>query len=184
VLPNKLTGADTEKVFITMATQFFHPAVAGICLAGVMAAIMSTAAAQLLVASSAFAQDLYKGLARRDAGASELLWVGRFTVLGIAALAFWFARNPESKVLDLVAWAWAGFGAAFGPAIILSLYWSQMTRAGAFAGIFVGGLVVVFWKQLAGFGGLFELYELIPGFVLSWLAIWLVSLATQRADRP
>jgi sodium/proline symporter len=183
VLPTKLTGGDTEKVFITMATQFFHPAVAGICLAGVMAAIMSTAAAQLLVASSAFAQDLYKGLARRDAGSGELLWVGRFAVLGIAALAFWFARNPDSKVLDLVAWAWAGFGAAFGPAIILSLYWPRMTRAGAFAGIFVGGLVAVFWKQLAGFGSFFQLYELVPGFVLSWVAIWLVSLATQPADR-
>jgi sodium/proline symporter len=181
VLPQKLTGADTEKVFIVMATQFFHPAVAGICLAGVMAAIMSTAAAQLLVASSAFAQDLYKGLARREASAGELLWTGRFAVLGIALLAFLLARNPESKVLELVGWAWAGFGAAFGPAIILSLYWDRMTRAGAFAGILVGGATVVLWKQFAALGGFFELYELVPGFVLSWLAIWVVSLLSQPA---
>jgi sodium/proline symporter len=179
VLPQKLAGSDTEKVFIIMATQFFHPAVAGICLAGVMAAIMSTAAAQLLVASSAFAQDLYKGLVRRDAAPGELLWTGRLAVLVIAALAFVLARNPESNVLDLVSWAWAGFGAAFGPAVILSLYWERMTRAGAFAGIFVGGVTVVLWKQFASLGGVFELYELVPGFAFSWLAIWLVSRVTQ-----
>jgi sodium/proline symporter len=181
ILSPPLTGADTEKVFIVMATQFFHPAIAGICLAGVMAAIMSTAAAQLLVASSAFAQDLYKGLARRDAGADELLWTGRFAVLAVAALAFWLARNPNSKVLDLVGWAWAGFGAAFGPAILLSLYWSRMTRAGAFAGIVVGGLTVVVWKQFADLGGIFALYELVPGFVLSSIAIYLVSAVTARS---
>ncbi len=179
VLPQHLTGGDTEKVFIIMATQFFHPAVAGICLAGVMAAIMSTAAAQLLVASSAFAQDLYKGLVRREAGAGELLWTGRLAVLVIAALAFILARNPESNVLSLVSWAWAGFGAAFGPAVILSLYWERMTRAGAFAGIFVGGITVVLWKQFASLGGVFALYELVPGFIFSWLAIWLVSRVTQ-----
>ena len=180
VLPQPLAGADSEKVFIAMATTFLPPALAGICLAGVMAAIMSTASAQLLVASAAFAQDIYRGLLRRDAGEGELLWTGRSAVLVIAALAFVLARNPDSKVLDLVSWAWAGFGAAFGPAVILSLYWDRMTRAGAFAGILTGGLTVVLWKQFAGWGGLFGLYELVPGFVLSWLAIWLVSLMTRR----
>jgi sodium/proline symporter len=175
VLPRPLEGPDAEKVFIVMATTFFHPAIAGICLAGVMAAIMSTAAAQLLVASSAFAQDFYKGLLRPGAGRRELLWTGRLAVLAIAVLAFLLGLDPDSKVLDLVSWAWAGFGAAFGPAIVLSLYWERMTRAGALAGILVGGLTVIFWKQLAGLGGLFALYELVPGFVLSWLAIWLVS---------
>src|SRR5690606_33706864 len=112
------------------ATDFFPPAIAGICLAGVMAAIMSTASAQLLVASSAFVQDFYRGLFRRDAGGRELLWIGRFAVLVIAVLAFLLGLDPESKVLDLVSWAWAGFGAAFGPAIILSLYWERTTRTG------------------------------------------------------
>ena len=180
ILPQKLAGTESEKVFIVMATTLFHPAIAGICLAGVMAAIMSTASAQLLVASSAFSQDLYRGLLRRDAGRLELLWVGRLAVLAIAALAFWIALDPQSKVLDLVAWAWAGFGAAFGPAILLSLYWRGMTRAGALAGIVVGGLTVILWKQ--GSGGVFALYELVPGFAFSMLAIWIVSLRTGNAS--
>jgi sodium/proline symporter len=178
VLAPPLDGPDSEKVFITMATRYLHPVLAGVCLAGVMAAIMSTASAQLLVASSAFAQDFYRGLLRRDAGRRELLWAGRLAVLAIAALAFWIARDPSSKVLDLVAWAWAGFGATFGPAIVLSLYWPRMTRSGALAGIVAGGLTVILWKQAAGLGGAFELYELVPGFALSVLGIWLVSLAT------
>jgi sodium/proline symporter len=179
VLGEPLAGTDTEKVFIVMATTLFHPAIAGVCLAGIMAAIMSTASAQLLVASSAFSQDLYRGLFRPRAGTGELLWVGRLAVLGIAALAFVIALDPGSKVLDLVAWAWAGFGAAFGPAILLSLYWQRMTRAGALAGIVTGGLTVIVWKR--GEGALFQLYELVPGFLLSLLAIAVVSLLRPEA---
>lgn len=177
VLDEPLAGADSEKVFILMSTQFFHPAIAGICLAGIMAAIMSTASAQLLVSSSAFAEDFYRGLFRPDAGRGELLWVGRAAVLAIAVIAFGLGLDPDSKVLSLVAWAWAGFGAAFGPAIILSLYWERMTRNGALAGIVVGGLTVIVWPQLEG--ELFALYELVPGFVLSWLAIWVVSITAR-----
>jgi len=91
----------------------------------------------------------------------------------IAVFAYLLALNPDSKVLDLVAWAWAGFGAAFGPAIVLSLYWDRMTRNGALAGIIVGGLTVILWKQ--GSGGIFELYEMVPGVVLSTIAIWAFS---------
>lgn len=183
VLDPPLAGADSEKVFILMSTQFFHPAIAGICLAGILAAVMSTASAQLLVSSSAFAEDFYRGLIRPEAGRGELLWVGRAAVLAIAAVAFWLGLDPDSKVLSLVAWAWAGFGAAFGPAIILSLYWDRMTRNGALAGIVVGGLTVIVWPQLEG--EIFALYELVPGFVLSWLAIWVVSIAApEKADRP
>lgn len=174
-----LDGPDSEKVFILMATTHLHPVLAGICLSGILAAIMSTASAQLLVASSAFAQDLYKGLFRRDPGRVELLWVGRGAVLGIAVLAYLLALDPDNKVLDLVAWAWAGFGAAFGPAIVLSLYWNGMTRNGALAGMLAGGLTVILWKQ--GSGGLFALYEMLPGVLLSGLAIWVVSrLDAQR----
>ena len=179
VLPTMLVGTDSEKVFITMSTTFLPPAIAGICLAGVMAAIMSTAAAQLLVASSAFAEDFYRGLMRRDAGRAELLWSARFAVLVIAALAFWIARDPTRKVLDLVAWAWAGFGAAFGPAILFSLYAPRTTRTGVLAGILVGGATVILWKPLAGLGGVFALYELVPGFLFSALAIAIVSRATR-----
>jgi sodium/proline symporter len=175
VLEKPLVGADSEKVFILISTAFFHPVIAGVCLAGIMAAIMSTASAQLLVSSSAFAEDFYRGLFRPQAARGELLWVGRAAVLAIAVIAFLLGLDPDSKVLSLVSWAWAGFGAAFGPAIILSLYWERMTRNGALAGILVGGLTVIIWPRLEG--PLFELYELVPGFVLSWLAIWIVSIA-------
>lgn len=179
VLPQTLTGTDTEKVFIIMATTLLPSTIAGLCLAGVMAAIMSTASAQLLVASSACAKDFYGSFWRPEATATELLWAGRAAVLAIAALAFALALDPDSKVLELVAWAWAGFGAAFGPPIILSLYWKGMTRAGALAGILVGGLTVILWKQGAALGGVFALYELLPGFVFSMLAIVVVSRFTR-----
>lgn len=179
VLPQPLAGADAEKVFIVMSTTFLHPALAGLCLAGIMAAVMSTASAQLLVASSAFTQDFYGSLFRPRASTSELLWAGRLSVLAIALLALVIALNPDSTVLDLVAWAWAGFGAAFGPAIILSLYDSKTTRNGALAGIIAGGLTVILWKQGAHLGGWFALYELVPGFLLSTLSILVVS----RLDR-
>ncbi|MBM5810788.1 MAG: sodium/proline symporter PutP [Gammaproteobacteria bacterium] len=178
VLDAPLAGADSERVFIRMATQLFHPIVAGICLAAILAAVMSTAAAQLLVSSAAFAQDLYRGLLRPAAGRAELLWVGRAAVLGIAVIAFLLGLDPDSRVLALVSWAWAGFGAAFGPAIILSLYWPAMTRGGAIAGIVTGGLTVIVWPRLDG--AIFELYELVPGFALSWLAIWAVSRWSRR----
>lgn len=181
LLDPPLEGTDTEKVFIVMSTTYLHPVLAGLCLAGVMAAIMSTASAQLLVASSAFSQDFYRQLLRPHATPEELLKIGRAAVLGIAVLAFLIALDPGSKVLDLVAWAWAGFGAAFGPAILLSLYWRGMTRGGAIAGILTGGITVILWKQGAALGGLFALYELVPGFVLSLLAIVLVSQWGRRS---
>ncbi|HEY8518895.1 MAG TPA: sodium/proline symporter PutP, partial [Gammaproteobacteria bacterium] len=178
VLDPPLEGASSETVFILLATEFFHPAIAGVCLAGILAAIMSTASAQLLVSSSAFAEDFYRGFFRPDAGREELLWVGRLAVLAIAVVAFVLGFDPESRVLSLVAWAWAGFGAAFGPAILLSLYWEGMTRDGALAGIVVGGLTVIVWPQLPG--ALSELYELVPGFLLSCAAIVAVSLFQSR----
>lgn len=173
VLPEPLQGAESEKVFIHLATLLFHPVVAGICLAGILAAVMSTADSQLLVASSAVAEDLWKGRLRPGAGSGELLWVGRISVVVIALVSMGLAADPDSKVLDLVAYAWAGFGAAFGPAILLSLYWPRMTGAGALAGIVTGGATVVVWKSLEG--GWFDLYEIVPGVILSGLAIVLVS---------
>lgn len=179
VLDRALTGADSEKVFIYMSLQLFPPVIAGICLSGILAAIMSTASAQLLVASSAFAEDFYKGIFRKTASRGELLWTGRLAVLGIALLAMFIARDPDSRVLELVAWAWAGFGAAFGPTVILSLYWPRMNRAGALAGVIVGGITVVVWPELrAAFGGIFDLYELVPGFALSMLAIFAATSLT------
>jgi sodium/proline symporter len=166
LLQPPLQGADTEKVFIVLVSQLFHPLVAGILLAAILAAIMSTADSQLLVSASVLAEDFYRGLLGREANDKAMIRVGRIAVVVIAALAFSVSLNPDSMVLDLVAYAWAGFGAAFGPTILLSLYWSRMTRNGALAGMLTGGLTVVVWKQLE---------ELLPGFLLSMLAIVLVS---------
>jgi sodium/proline symporter len=169
LLEEPLAGTDSEKVFMVMATVLLHPVVAGICLSGILAAVMSTADSQLLVASSAVSEDLYKGFFRREARPGELLWVGRLAVIAIALLAFALAANPDSKVLDLVAYAWAGFGAAFGPVILLSLYWQGMSRGGAIAGVLTGGITVIAWKQLSG--GIFDLYEIVPGVLFSIVAI-------------
>ncbi len=170
-----LTGADSEKVFIILTAELLPPAVAGICLAGILAAIMSTADSQLLVASSAFTEDLYARLGRERPAPRKLVLVGRLAVAGIALVAFALALDPESRVLDLVAYAWAGLGATFGPAVLLSLYWRGMSRTGALAGILSGGLTVIVWSRLEG--GWFDLYELVPGFGLSLAAIVLGSLA-------
>ncbi|NLQ18962.1 sodium/proline symporter PutP [Marinomonas sp. M1K-6] len=168
--------ADPEKIFMILVNAVFHPVIAGILLAAILAAIMSTADSQLLVSSSALAEDFYKQLFNREASQQQIVNVGRFAVVAISIIALILALNPESSVLGLVSYAWAGFGAAFGPAILLSLFWRNMNRNGALAGIIVGGVTVVVWKQLTG--GIFDLYEIVPGFVFSTIAIFVFSLAT------
>ena len=175
-----LEGADSEKVFILLASQLFHPLVAGVLLAAILAAIMSTADSQLLVAASALSEDLYRRLFGRHADASKMIAVARVAVVVIAVLAFTLATDPDSKVLDMVAYAWAGFGAAFGPVILLSLFWPRMNRGAALAGMLVGGLTVWGWKTLEG--GWFDLYELLPAFIASLLASLLVGWVL--APRP
>ena len=175
LLDPPLAGDEREKVFIQLVDLLLHPWVAGICLAAILAAIMSTADSQLLVSSSAFTEDFYRRVLRPQASPGELVVVGRASVIVLAGLAFILALDPKALVLDLVGYAWAGFGAAFGPALLLSLYWPRMTGRGALAGILVGGLTVVVWKPLQG--GIFDLYELVPGFLLSWAAVWVVSMA-------
>ncbi|MCU7932094.1 MAG: sodium/proline symporter PutP [Candidatus Thiodiazotropha sp. (ex Codakia rugifera)] len=173
---------DAEKVFIRLVDLLFHPLLAGICLAAILAAIMSTADSQLLVSSSTFTGDLYRLLLRKQVSERELIIVGRLAVMVIALVAFLLAMDRDNKVLDLVAYAWAGFGAAFGPAVLLSLYWKGMNRWGALAGIVTGGLTVVIWKPLQG--GLFDLYEIVPGFLASLLVIVLVSSMTKNRFYP
>ncbi|WP_421681713.1 sodium/proline symporter PutP [Stutzerimonas urumqiensis] len=160
-----------ERVFLELTKILFNPWVAGIILSGVLAAVMSTLSAQLLVSSSALTQDFYKAFLRKGASQTELVWVGRAMVLLIALIAIGIASNPESKVLGLVSYAWAGFGAAFGPVVLFSLLWKRMTRNGALAGMLVGAVTVVVWKEFIGLG----LYEIIPGFILASLAILIVS---------
>ena len=163
-----------ETVFIMFSQILFNPWIAGFLLAAILSAIMSTVDSQLIVASSALANDFYKSLFRRNASQKEEMIVGRIAVLGIAVIAIFLGYNPDSRVLELVSYAWAGFGAAFGPVIILSLFWKRMTKNGALAGIVMGALTVIIWANLSG--GIFELYELAPGFLFAVIAIVVVSL--------
>jgi sodium/proline symporter len=167
-----MVTANPERVFISLAGLLFNPWVAGVLLSAILAAIMSTLSCQLLVCSSALTEDFYKGFFRKDASQPELVWVGRLTVLAVALLAIWLASDPDSRVLGLVSYAWAGFGAAFGPVVLFSLGWKRMTRNGALAGMVVGAATVLLWKQ----GGWFGLYEMVPGFLLASVAIVVASL--------
>jgi sodium/proline symporter len=167
---------NSERVFIELAKILFNPWIAGVLLSAIMAAVMSTLSCQLLVSSSAITEDLYKAFLRKKASQKELVWVGRVMVLLVAGVAIYLASNPENKVLGLVSYAWAGFGAAFGPVILISLVWPRMTRNGALAGMIVGAVTVVVWKQFAWFG----LYEIIPGFAFAAVAIVLFSLMGRK----
>jgi len=135
--------ADPERIFMMLIDQLLPSILAGICLAAILAAIMSTADSQLLVSASVLTEDIYRILNKRSLSQRHLVWVGRFIVIALAGLALLLAQNPQSSVLDLVAYAWAGFGAAFGPVMILSLFWRNITRAGAITGILTGACTVV-----------------------------------------
>lgn len=164
--------ANRETVFIILSQILFNPWIAGVLLAAILAAVMSTLSCQLLVCSSALTEDFYKAFLRPAASQRELVWFGRAMVLLISAVSIAIASNPKSRVLGLVGYAWAGFGAAFGPAILLSLTWPRMTRRGAFAGMVTGAVTVIIWRNTGWWG----LYEMVPGFALASLAIWAVSL--------
>ncbi len=171
--------ADEETVFIALTQLLTHPIVAGILLAAILAAIMSTVDSQLLVSSSAVAEDFYKGFIRKNASNKELVWVARISVIVIALLAVWIASANEKLVLELVAYAWAGFGAAFGPIILLSLFWKRMTRNGALLGIITGAVTVVVWSEFVKS----DLYELVPGFFLAGAVAIIVSLLGQAPSQ-
>ncbi|TPE70008.1 sodium/proline symporter PutP [Halalkalibacterium halodurans] len=183
----EIAGEARETVFILFTQILFDPWVAGFLLAAILSAIMSTIDSQLLVSSSALAEDFYKGMLRKNASQKELVWVGRFGVVLIALVAIVLAYNPDSTVLDLVGYAWAGFGAAFGPVLLLSLFWKRMTRNGALAGMVVGGATVIIWAELTNWFNLsveqypiLGLYEIIPGFILASIAIIVVSRLDQE----
>ncbi len=170
--------ADGETVLIELIRALFNPWVAGVLMAAILAAIMSTIDSQLIVSASAITNDFYRGMVRSNAGATELVWISRAAVIAVSVIALMLAMDPDAGVLDLVAYAWGGFGAAFGPVIILSLYWSRMNRNGALAGMVVGALTVIIWKELSG--GVFDVYELLPGFIFATVAIVVVSQLTGR----
>jgi sodium/proline symporter len=176
---------NSEAVFILLTQVVFNPWFAGFLLAAILAAIMSTIDSQLLICSSAITEDFYNRFFRRDASEKELVRVGRISVIIIAILAISVGQDPESKVLALVSYAWAGFGAAFGPVILFSVLWRKTSRDGALAGMVVGAVTVVIWKQLTG--GVFDVYELLPGYLLASVAIYVVSTYgsanNQRAEQ-
>ncbi|WP_462418355.1 sodium/proline symporter PutP [Kytococcus sp. Marseille-QA3725] len=168
---------DPETVFIDLGMLLFHPFVAGLMLAAILAAIMSTISSQLIVSSSALVEDIYLGITGREVPGTAGAHLGRAGVLLIAVVAALLSVDPSDTILELVAFAWAGFGAAFGPITLLSLYWRRLTTAGALAGMITGAVVAFVWGSYLE-GGVFELYEIVPGFLLNLLVAVAVSLMT------
>lgn len=187
-LPALLEGAASEKVFIEMIIKVFTndlalPIIGGIFLCGILAAIMSTADSQLLVTASSVAEDIFKGVLKKDADDKTVLKVSRITVIVVAVLAYIIALDPNSSIMGLVSNAWAGLGSAFGPIVILSLFWKRTNLQGAVAGIGLGALTVLIWDYIPlvngqTLGTVTGLYSLVVGFLISLLSIVAVSLAT------
>ena len=167
-----------EQIFIIVTQVLFTPWVAGILLSAILAAIMSTLSCQLLVASTTLTADFYRRWLRPNASQRELVWCGRFMLLIVAIIAYMIALDPNSGVLKLVAYAWAGFGAAFGPCVLISVFWSRMTLPGAIAGMAVGAITVIIWE----IGSFLGLYSIVPGFILSAIAIFVVSKLTYKEN--
>ncbi|EAQ32047.1 MULTISPECIES: sodium/proline symporter PutP [Idiomarina] len=186
VAETQMTLNDAETIFIIFSQFLFHPLIGGFLLAAILAAIMSTISSQLLVSSSSLTEDFYKAFLRKDASDKELVAVGRISVLLVSLVAIWLAWNPENTILSLVSNAWAGFGAAFGPVVILSLFWRRMNRHGALAGMLLGAITVLIWIYGPTVGGEHlsaYVYEIVPGFIISTIAIIVGSLVTAEPDQ-
>lgn len=175
----QFTLNNPEAIFLQLGQILFHPIIAGFLLAAVLAAIMSTISSQLIVTSSALIEDLYKILFRKEASDKEYVFLGRMAVLAVAVLAGVLAFDQDNTILNLVAYAWAGFGASFGPVIILSLFWRKMTNWGAVSGMIAGALTVIIWKNV-GLGA--TMYEIVPGFIINFIVAVLVSLITYKRN--
>lgn len=188
-------GFNPELIFVEAVNSIWAvsvPALAGVLFAALMAAVMSTADSQLLVASSSVSNDIYKYFKKEDISEKKLVWISRGIIILIAIVAAFLALNPESSIMDLVSFAWAGFGAAFGPLMILSLFWKRTNGKGAIAGILTGFITVILWNTFFRTGILTSkfiidtpvtgIYELLPGFILAFIAIVLVSLITGKPD--
>ena len=185
-------GSSTETVFIEMITRLFTvdfriPLIAGLFLCGILAAIMSTADSQLLVTASSVSEDIYKGIVRKDATQDNVMKMSRITVIAVALLAYLIAWDPNSSIMGLVSNAWAGLGAAFGPIVLMSLFWKRCNLPGAVAGIVSGGFTVIIWDYIPlvsgqTLGAVTGLYSLAIGFLISILLIVIVSLCTKAPD--
>ncbi|WP_459835459.1 sodium/proline symporter PutP [Halanaerobaculum tunisiense] len=170
---------DSERVFIEMIRQLFNPWIGGMLLAAVLSAVMSTIDSQLLVSSSILTEDFYSKVIKKDASENELMWVGRACVLLISIVAFFLAMNPSSTVLGLVAYAWGGFGAAFGPVVLFSLFSRNTTWKSALAGMITGTIILIVWKEL-GYGSL--MYEIVPGFIANSVTIFAVNVVVGQEN--
>jgi SSS family solute:Na+ symporter/sodium/proline symporter len=177
---------DPETIFVLFSQVLFHPLISGFLLAAILAAIMSTISSQLLVTSSSLTGDFYQAFLNKDATDKQLVFVGRLSVLLVAIVAISLAYDRNSSILSLVSNAWAGFGAAFGPLVILSLYWKKMNKQGALAGMLTGAITVLIWiyAPITVGGELLSsvMYEIVPGFILSTIAIVVVSNFTAAPD--
>ncbi|WP_299270953.1 sodium/proline symporter PutP [uncultured Psychrosphaera sp.] len=182
-----LGDIDPETIFLVFSNVLFHPLITGFLLAAILAAIMSTISSQLLVSSSSLTDDFYKTFVKRDASDKELVMVGRLSVLLVSVIAGILALDRDSSVLSLVSNAWAGFGAAFGPLIIFSLFWKKMTKQAATAGMIVGAVTVLFWiylpVKIGGESLSSWMYEIVPGFICSSIAIYLVTIMNPQQEQ-
>jgi sodium/proline symporter len=179
-----LTQSASESVFILMSTNFFAPLFAGVVMAGILAATISSSDSYLLIAASAFSKNIYQGIMKKEASDKAVLYVSRATLIVISIIAMIIALDENSVIFKVVSFAWAGFGATFGPIMLFSLFWKRTTREGAIAGILSGGIMVFVWKLiLKPMGGAFGIYELLPAFVISCIFIYVVSLLTKEPSK-
>ena len=179
-----LTQSESESIFILMSTNFFIPFFAGIVMAGILAATISSSDSYLLIAASAFSKNIYQGIMKKEATDKAVLYVSRVTLIVIAIIAMIIALDENSIIFKVVSFAWAGFGATFGPIMLFSLFWKRVTRSGAIAGMLAGGGMVFIWKLiLKPMGGVFGIYELFPAFVVSCVVIYVVSLLSKEPSQ-
>ncbi|MDR2108065.1 MAG: hypothetical protein LBP28_01205, partial [Coriobacteriales bacterium] len=175
-----LTAGEAEGIFIMLATMLLPAFIAGIMLSGIFAATMSSADSYMLIASSAIAQNLFKGLLKRDATEKQVMWMSRITMSALLLFGIFIAADESSSIFRVVSYAWAGFGATFGPLRLMSLFWRSTNLPGALAGMVCGGATVFIWHELIKpFGGIWAIYELLPAFIVSLIAIVVVSLLTR-----
>lgn len=176
---------DPEKIFMLSVDALLVPVLAGLFLAAILASSMSTADSQLLVTASTVSEDIYKQYINKNATDDQMIKVGRISVIVIALIAIGIAFDPDSSVFELVSYAWAGLGASFGPLILFALFWKRTNKWGAIAGLIIGAVVVIGWVQIGKVSSatIFELYEIIPAFILSSLSIYFVSLATEEPSQ-
>jgi sodium/proline symporter len=176
-----LTKASAEGIFITLSTSYLPPIVAGFVMAGILAATISSSDSYLLIAASAFAKNIFQGMFKKNATEKQVMWTTRITLLVLTLIGVLIALDENSVIFQIVSFAWAGFGATFGPLVLFSLFWKRTTRAGAIAGMVSGAGMVFLWKLvISGFGGVFAIYELLPAFIFSSVCIVVVSLLTKK----